>query len=323
MIQYDGFDEELRDSVKDVLLGSVMKNYGFFDRSQGTETYISALILSVVCTSLYQNKDKILTCSLITDSIENFYNDIIGKCNISVEERNVIASVLVDKDKRVRVASDCSALEKIGFNKKYKNALLQNRLIKRNIVNGVEYIELIHDSLIDIVKKHKDEALHIEIRRRRRRLLLLFVSIVLFILFFVHYLKVKNNEKKLLELQVEYCCTKSRELSVQNNIDAIRLLMYLSENNKECFNNATYVNTVRDIDITYTLVKGAVIMFGGDMNCKKDTFTLSRKAKMKIDIDKLMPSKSKTITEILDKWSEILGPNAELTKEEKAKYHIN
>ena len=29
------------------------------------------------------------------------------------------------------------------------------------------------------------------------------------------------------------------------------------------------------------------------------------------------------ISEILDKWSEILGPNAELTKEEKARYFLN
>ena len=31
----------------------------------------------------------------------------------------------------------------------------------------------------------------------------------------------------------------------------------------------------------------------------------------------------KSHEEILDKWSEFLGPNAELTKEEKEKYHLN
>lgn len=30
-----------------------------------------------------------------------------------------------------------------------------------------------------------------------------------------------------------------------------------------------------------------------------------------------------SLTEILDKWSEILGPNAELTEEEKEKYFLN
>ena len=31
----------------------------------------------------------------------------------------------------------------------------------------------------------------------------------------------------------------------------------------------------------------------------------------------------KSPEEILDKWFEFLGPNAELTKEEKEKYHLN
>ena len=31
----------------------------------------------------------------------------------------------------------------------------------------------------------------------------------------------------------------------------------------------------------------------------------------------------KSPEEILDKWSEFLGPNAVLTKEEKEKYHLN
>ena len=30
-----------------------------------------------------------------------------------------------------------------------------------------------------------------------------------------------------------------------------------------------------------------------------------------------------SLSEILDKWSEILGPNADLTKEEKAIYFLN
>lgn len=33
--------------------------------------------------------------------------------------------------------------------------------------------------------------------------------------------------------------------------------------------------------------------------------------------------KLKSLSEILDKWSEILGPNAELTEEEKGKYYLN
>jgi WD40 repeat protein len=39
--------------------------------------------------------------------------------------------------------------------------------------------------------------------------------------------------------------------------------------------------------------------------------------------DKVRIYTIKSTHEILYKWSEILGPNAELTKEEKEKYHLN
>lgn len=241
MKQYDGFDEELRDNILNVLVKSA--------DNQSSESYVSALILSVVCTSLYQNNDKQLTVSYISGSLENFYNDIINKCGISIEDRNIIASVLVDKDKRVRVASECSALEKISFNKKYKDALLQNRLIKKSIVNGVEYIELVHDSLIDVVKKHKEEALMKEARRRRRRntiILTILLSIIAMITTLV--VQLKNNEKNLLITQAKFIAAEAENLADENNTyDAIRLLNYVANNNKESLNESMFEHAVRTV----------------------------------------------------------------------------
>lgn len=308
MKQYDGFDEELRDNIINVLVKSA--------DNQSSESYVSALILSVVCTSLYQNNDKQLTVSYISSSLENFYNDIINKCGISIEERNIIASVLVDKDKRVRVASECSALEKISFNKKYKDALLQNRLIKKSIVNGVEYIELVHDSLIDVVKKHKEEALMKEARRRRLKYILSIIFLVIPIIFITLFISVKNNEEKLLKMQVKYCCNKSNELLLNNNIDAVRILIYLAENNDVCFNTDEYVKIVKYIGNSYTINRDErKIMYLGDAYDDNYVYSLSR---LSITTYKLTP-----LPEILSRWSEILGPNAELTKEEKARYFLN
>lgn len=308
MKQYDGFDEELRDNILNVLVKSA--------DNQSSESYVSALILSVVCTSLYQNNDKQLTVTYISGSLENFYNDIINKCGISIEDRNIIASVLVDKDKRVRVASECSALEKISFNKKYKDALLQNRLIKKSIVNGVEYIELVHDSLIDVVKKHKEEALMKEARRRRLKYILSIIFLVIPIIFITLFISVKNNEEKLLKMQVKYCCNKSNELLLNNNIDAVRILIYLAENNDVCFNTDEYVKIVKYIGNSYTINRDErKIMYLGDAYDDNYVYSLSR---LSITTYKLTP-----LPEILSRWSEILGPNAELTKEEKEKYFLN
>ena len=238
MRQYEGFDAELRDSIKDVLLRLKNKDNRTADDNNVYEQYIPALILSIVCTSLYQNSNKVLTDSLIADSIENFYNDKIKECNISLEERNTIASVLVDKDKRVRVASDCSALEKIKFNKKYKDALLRNRLIKKSNVNGVEYIELVHDSLIDVVKKHKEEAIQKELRKKRRRNVSIFsVMLSIILLFIILIVGWKKNEKNFLITQAKFIAAEAEKLLGENkNYDAMKLLNYVANNNKESLN---------------------------------------------------------------------------------------
>ena len=257
MIQYDGFDDGLRDNIKNVLLRSEDNKQRTISEGQNSEPYISALILSVICTSLYHNKDLMQGETFISDSIENFYNDIIGKCNISVEERNVIASVLVDKDKRVRVASDCSALDKIKFNSKYKDALLRNRLIKKSNVNGVEYIELVHDSLIDVVKKHKEEAIQKELRRKRRRNISIFsfMSAVI-ILFVILIVGLKKNEKNYLITQAKFIAAEAEKLAENGNVyDAVRLWIHVCKNNKESSEVADFIHAAGYVDANYMIPK--------------------------------------------------------------------
>ena len=253
MQQYEGFDAGLRDNIKDVLLRLKNKDNRTIDAGNNTDQYIPALILSVVCTSLYQNNDKVLANSLIADSIENFYNDKIRECNITPEERNTIASVLVDKDKRVRVASDCSALEKIKFNRKYKDALLRNRLIKKSNVNGVEYIELVHDSLIDVVKKHKEEAIQKELIRKRRRnlaILSFLLSIVMLLVFLI--IGLKKNEKNFLITQAKYIAAEAEKFAESGDrYMCIKLLNYVGGNNKESLENADFEHAIRTLDCNY------------------------------------------------------------------------
>ncbi|MBO5956262.1 MAG: WD40 repeat domain-containing protein [Bacteroidales bacterium] len=257
MQQYEGFDAGLRDNIKDVLLMLKNKDNRTLDAGNNTEQYIPALILSVVCTSLYQSNDKVLTNSLIADSIENFYNDKIRECNITPEERNTIASVLVDKDKRVRVASDCSALDKIKFNSKYKDALLRNRLIKKSNVNGVEYIELVHDSLIDVVKKHKEEAMLKELRKKRRRNISIFSFMSAIILLFVILIVgMKKNEMNYLITQAKFIAAEAEKLAENGNAyDAVRLLMHVGKNNNESSEVADFIHAAGYVDANYMIPK--------------------------------------------------------------------
>lgn len=249
MKQYEGFDEGLREIIKSILLRYDGQQSS--DEIHNDEPRISALILSVVCTSLYHSKDKKLNAGTISDSIENFYNEIIENCNISIEERNTIASVLVDKDKRVRVASDCAALEKIGFNRKYKDTLLKNRLIKKSNVNGVEYIELVHDSLIDVVKKHKEEALQKELRKKRRRTASIFTLMSAIILLFVIMMTgLKKNEKNLLITQAKYIASEADKLLDEDkSFNAMRLLNYVANNNKESLKVPEFENMIGQFGI--------------------------------------------------------------------------
>ena len=261
MRQYEGFDAELRDSIKDVLLRLKNKDNRTADDNNVYEQYIPALILSIVCTSLYQNSNKVLTDSLIADSIENFYNDKIKECNISLEERNTIASVLVDKDKRVRVASDCSALEKIKFNKKYKDALLRNRLIKKSNVNGVEYIELVHDSLIDVVKKHKEEAIQKELRKKRRRNVAIFsIMTSIILLFVILIIGLKKNEKNFLITQAKFIAAEAEKLVKEGDrYMCIKLLDYVGRNNKYSLKKSDFEHAMRSIDCNYKLAEKCFI----------------------------------------------------------------
>ncbi len=239
MKQYDGFGEDLRNNIKKILAKSANVN--------DSDTCVSALILSVICTSLYHNKDKKIAVDSISNSIENFYNDIIEKCNITVEERNTIASVLVDKDKRVRVASDCAALEKIDFNKKYKDALLKNRLIKKSNVNGVEYIELVHDSLIDVVKKHKEDALQKELRKKRRRnvSIISFLSLILLVFVFM-LIGLKKNEKNFLIAEAKFVSAETERLFNDKELYLpLKLLNHVAKNNKECLNVPEFEEALR------------------------------------------------------------------------------
>ena len=367
MQQYEGFDAELRNNIKDVLLRLKNKDNRTIDAGNNTEQYIPALILSVVCTSLYQSNDKVLTNSLIADSIENFYNDKIRECNITPEERNTIASVLVDKDKRVRVASDCSALEKIKFNSKYKDALLRNRLIKKSNVNGVEYIELVHDSLIDVVKKHKEEAIQKELRRKRRRnlaILSFLLSIVMLLVFLI--IGLKKNEKNFLITQAKYIAAEAEKLAENGNAyDAVRLLIHVGKNNNESSEVADFIHAAGYVDANYTIpekefkhkykyyVKSASFspdgryvvtaswhwdktsklwsVESGDCFLTMNHGSYVYSASFSPDGRYVVTASGrearihtiKSHEEILDKWSEFLGPNAVLTKEEKEKYHFN
>lgn len=131
---------------------------------------IPALLLSVICESLNRSSSHDIartigniksgddTKNTITEILADFYEEILSKCHVSGEVRNVIESALVDeKGKRVRIKSTQRNLEEINFDKHYKEILCKNRIIKKSKINCDDYVELVHDSLCPVIMRHREK----------------------------------------------------------------------------------------------------------------------------------------------------------------------
>lgn len=149
--------------------------------SQSKETgkeYISTLILSVLCSKLYDlapvqsdgTKQAYpygqmpLSTSAI---IGQYYNEIMEELGIRGRARKVIESTLVSEDgKRLRVPVSNSDLRRIFFAEDYLEKLDRRHLIKQTEVNKVLYVELVHDKVAEVVAEGKRKIIASRTRRR-------------------------------------------------------------------------------------------------------------------------------------------------------------
>lgn len=149
--------------------------------SQSKETgkeYISTLILSVLCSKLYDlapvQSDGTKQAypygqmSLSTSAIiGQYYNEIMEELGIRGRARKVIESTLVSEDgKRLRVPVSNPDLRRIFFAEDYLEKLDRGHLIKQTEVNNVLYVELVHDKVAEVVAEGKRKIMASRTRRR-------------------------------------------------------------------------------------------------------------------------------------------------------------
>ncbi len=151
-------------------------------------------LLSLVCRELNNKRLSLemprITADLLTDScsqiLEDFYErslaDLGAQVQTFIEER-----LLTNSGYRSTAALE-DAIQVNGINQKTVDMLVDRRLLRYEYRFGARYIELIHDSLTDIVRDHRDqrrqrEALQEETQRRfemKKRLRRLWIVIVIF-----------------------------------------------------------------------------------------------------------------------------------------------
>lgn len=139
---------------------------------------IPALLLSVVCDSwekdidFFSFKDEKNIDNTLNVILERFYNDVISSIVKDLIEDNDTQADIIRKDidtaifalidangKRERKKITSESLMQINFDKKYKQVLWNNRIIKVTKVDGEEYVELVHDALCPVIASKKEQRI--------------------------------------------------------------------------------------------------------------------------------------------------------------------
>ncbi len=153
---------------------------------------ISALMLSVICTSLVENKSKTIKKDIeafkdpeerISYIVNLFYlqtldglkrervekngSKSIVKLAIPSRDLRIIEKSLIDDHgKKIRISPDASHdLKKIRFEKKYLDSLERGRLIRTYKFSNHKYVELIHDKLAETIDRRVKKRFSEAIRR--------------------------------------------------------------------------------------------------------------------------------------------------------------
>ena len=137
---------------------------------------IPAIILSLVCYVLYykweNNSSFVLSDQdldkIINTGIFDYYDEQLNALCVPEEVRNRLESVLTNSNnERVRVAVSDDRLREIQIHKFTTDEkdeegnsipnLISTHILKKETIDGIDYIEFIHDRLVLAIKEHNDE----------------------------------------------------------------------------------------------------------------------------------------------------------------------
>ena len=158
-------------------------------RESGKE-HISTLILSVLCSKLYEmadidesgNKIPLSEDQMPESTVEligQHYDQMIEEIKIPPRIRKVIETELVSESgKRVRLPVDTPSLERIFFASDWQEEMDKKHLVRISEINGVKYVELVHDKVAEVIAE-RNRSVRTNTRRRRSLFLATLLSLAI------------------------------------------------------------------------------------------------------------------------------------------------
>ena len=145
------------------------------DSDHGKRLLIEPFLLSLICFQINEKRIELglekFTAELVAafeikDAISSFYNDALKNCNENV--RTGIEDSLLTESGYRKLAS----IEELET--KYKNddvtieTLINKRLIRQEEREGVDYVELIHDVLVPVIKEKRENRIKDKLEKERQ-----------------------------------------------------------------------------------------------------------------------------------------------------------
>ncbi|HAN79556.1 MAG TPA: hypothetical protein DCQ31_18230 [Bacteroidales bacterium] len=136
---------------------------------------VEPFLLSLICFQINKSRltdlkekidNELLTGIQVEKIIRNFYDQStegISKTSLELLEDKLITT---DGFRRLHPKNDL--IEKTGITEREIDLLINNRIIRTELWNDIEYIEPIHDILVPIMRSNKEERLNQEKERKKR-----------------------------------------------------------------------------------------------------------------------------------------------------------
>lgn len=203
------------------------------------EKWIAPFLLNLFCYQLNENRkisnfkkisSDFVKEIIIEDVVEEFYNETISGFDSNVGE--AIETELVTEDGERKLQDVSRIKSNYGLSDDELEKLVNKRILRKEVIHGLEYAELIHDVLSPIVLKRRVARL-IEKDREKRlkkvvsRLVGIF-SAVIIILSIYSFLDIKAEENKVKELKA---ASDSVLMLNNDNTEAMRLALSAYEMN--------------------------------------------------------------------------------------------
>lgn len=184
---------------------------------------VEPFVLSVLCSRLFseaqrRGKDKLAASDFdevnVNNIIRDFYEDTISTIVTKRSHVAALETLLVDEDGvRTRIRVNQAELQKLGFEKSYKQKLDDSHLVRIIKINDNDYVELIHDRIAKAIYEKRNEK---QKKNRRIGLRLLLVALYLFVLWFTYHNVMESENERFC---ISHPYTKYVDKTKRANID--------------------------------------------------------------------------------------------------------